>query len=205
MDTNGVVTVDQAIGEFLGNETAFTQAEAPQVGISSLIRAALDGAAGEIVIMFDPVERKVFVADPAANLAGLFTADCGTAIKTFTPNTGQTGRSLTWVAGDAGAGFPAGVNSTIDPLVDAADPKRTLSSLLNSLFSGVKPEMTPNPYVVVDQNTKTVSVIESGGAGDPLTALAAMVSSAVQDAAYCTLTDQAGPGDNPLPFEGGAV
>ena len=203
IDSNGLVAVTQSKG-LLSGDVEYTGAEQPQVSMSSLVRAVLDKLTDAACIVVDPVTRKVFASDATANICTPALLGCSTKAKVFAPHTGQTGRPLTWEAGVAGDGFPSAVDAAVDPIVDAAAPKRTLESLVNALIQNAPDGLSPLPVYVVSQTAKTVSIIESGTPSAIPAGLDAIVSGATGDAVKITLSETSEE-SSPLPFEGGAV
>jgi hypothetical protein len=206
-DTNGLVTIEGAKGTAGGRAVAaaFLTPTPTQWSFASLVEnllAQLENAAG---IAIDTVARKVYFTDDLTQLQtlrGVATNGDDGHIGIFSPDPGQTGRSLTWALESVDDGP---TNETeLTALVASTPPKKTVSSLVSSILTAKDAEgnpITPPKVIFIDQHAVNVITVDD----DRSTALAAATINA-GNAGVLTLTEPTAEGEvAPLPFEGGEI
>lgn len=177
-----------------------------------LIRRSLDGIEGNLFVLIDTKNRRVYATDSASHVSAIKTAIANPANGTFaahklTPDAGQDGRSLTWTVGVESGTPNAGKAALLGNLVNAAKPTRTVESLVNAIYSSVVADTDAQPALVaVDQAAKKVIVYEHSNAATIGTAIAAIAPPANTKTFAMLLTPESSTGTTPdKPFEGGLV
>jgi hypothetical protein len=188
------------------SETLFEDVVTPQPlaeSLSSLVRAALDKFTDEAVIIIDPLSRKVTAAtgSQGALLKAAFAGGTGDAA-VLSPETGQTGRSLTWEATGIG-NLSAPYDEAANAAFDAAKPRRTVEGLVAALLTGIDYTTNALPVIMIDQAEAevTMKVEESAGAVQTLVNAVSVAGDQIQMA----LTEPETVTTSNLIFEGGAT
>lgn len=209
MDSTGIPAIDQQ-----GNDWSTAEVnpvlgiETPQVSIGSLVEGILMQADGAQEVYVDLVERKISARAiaPAPCIKPIIDAlDTGYQ-KTFTPDAGQEGRSLTW-GRTVGEDFDGATDTATNEVVDTAKPRRTLGSLINALLAAVD-DNTHMKGIYINQEDAEVRVID-GTAPSPNaieTALSDHVDPddpANADYLALALSEPSEASVTPLIFEGG--
>ena len=162
-DQNGLVTIEAAKGTATGREAAgaFLTPTPTQWSFSSLVDNILAQLTAASVVVIDTVNRKVFFTDDptkATALKGAADADDVENMVILNPDSGQTGRSLTWTATDGG-NFPE-ERTALENAVGAAKPRKTVASLVSSVLSARSDEtdlpLDPPKLIIVDQIGQSV-------------------------------------------------
>ena len=204
IDQNGIPSVSATesttTGQALGKTV--TEGETPSATFGSLVNDMLAEFAGAAVIVIDPNTRSIYGASGAAGegLASVVGSDPGIS-SDISPSSGQTGKSLEWEQ-TTNPSMPAEVKAAINAAVEAAKPKRSVSSLVTALLSGAFVDKAP--CIMVDQANGYVRVTNPTTAGSLTTSLDALANAG--DRVKITLAEPAAPGEpEKYVFEGGEV
>lgn len=214
-DQNGLVTVESSPTPQTPFDTEAAQnrmkgIEPTEKSFAQLVEDALREMSVAAAIIVDPVGRKVLVMS-GADLAsqGLSTVIPHTVASVLQPETGQSGRSLTWEAGtDTGAGVPN--KAALIAPTDAVKPARSASSLVGAVLAAlgaIDPAVAEadQPLLVVDQTEGKLHLIKPTNRATSLT----NIRNRIVNAGYgveLSLTEPAGGSEaEPLIFEGGAT
>lgn len=204
--TNATAT---AIAETIAKPSAITDTYA------GVVRKMLDNFTSAAGIIVDTVSRRIWGATGAqgntlVDDSEIF-ADSQFDRVDFMPDSGQTGRALTWsrTNGSGALALSAPQLAAFDELVTATKTKRTVESLVSAIIASLDPALFPHGgAVMIDQTGGTVSLYshtQAGSADAMLTKLAALPNSGDKVCIYFTEPAAAGSGESPLKFEGGAV
>lgn len=206
MDQNGYVTVVADKGS-VGGRAVASEIVIPspnQFSYAALIDGLLAGLETAAVMVIDPVARKVYFSDDAGTAAALAEAanNTDTAKRVeFTPETGQTGKSLTWEG--AAAETPVEAADLVE-LSGAVKPRRSAASMAAAILAApgaVTPTAAAARMVIVDQINGKVSAIE-----DNTSAAVALVTITAGNSGVLQLSEPETPETAPkLIFEGGAT
>lgn len=211
VDQTGLVTIEPAKGTAEGRAAieAVIVPTPAQFSFGALTRASLDALDSAAVVAVDVTNRKVYFTDDDTKGSAILTAakeSNNAAAVLLVPDSGQSGRSLTWTAvngelGQVGNSFLTAVQG----LVSAAKPRISVESLVTKLV-GVQDEnggaLTPS-LVVVDQRTGAVWAIQQDNGG--LAAIAALTLNAGNSGQLTLSEPSADPATSPLVFEGGEI
>ena len=170
----------------------------PAATFGSLVNDLLDQLDAKAVIIVDPNERRVWARSdtPSALVDG---ADDVAHSVLLAPDPLQTGKSLTYTAGDT-TGFDAKTVAAIAAAIGSQKPKRSVQSLVSTLLSQDLP--TPAPVIIIDQVAETVTVCEPTSASSVNTGLEAVVKTD-SDQVCIELSASGKSTADPLIFEGG--
>lgn len=207
VDQNGLVTIENSIGDYAANTALLTGASQPEVSISALVAAALAAAEGAQRIVIDVDRRKLVAADydwtPITD-AELFTS--GHKKQTIAPVADSEGRSVQWEETARDSGMHATLPDLVETAVDPARPYRTVQSMVSTILSKVPDGR--KVCIVVDQNAKNVKVVDYTAEGveftDAFDAAYADVVAADNAVALALSEPSVDGGPAALPFEGGA-
>lgn len=104
------------------------------LGIGEVLTGLLARFQEPMFAVFDPNTGRIYATDDADHAEALGDAlaspDYSILLR---PDAGQTGRSLAWSV-ETNNGWPS-KDSTVDSLIDAVKPKRSVESLLNKLVT----------------------------------------------------------------------
>lgn len=205
-DTNGIVSVLNATG------TAYTDADnlkivtaesAPaQQSVSSIVKNLLVISADAVCVAYNSLTRR-FLSSPVSVIDD-YNGVTGTKVFTFTPDAGQSGRSLAWTA-TAGSGFDTAAATALGALVATAKPTVTAEALMQSIVKSMPADK--DCIVVLDQDSRQIRVYTNTN----FTALSTQVDFVGYAASNFGIALElsepvlASTGAAPLVFEGGAV
>lgn len=207
-DQNGLVTVEEAKGTASGREAAnaFLQPTPTQWSISALVDNILPQLENAAMIVIDTAGRKIHFTDDTAKgellLAAAidFANDAGNL---FQPDSGQTGRSLTWNCLGTEGGNPDNAAS-FEAIVAPVKPRKSVASLVSAILSAKKADGSAEDVpatIVIDQDGVRVMTNEVA----KTSALNALNLNAGVSGVL-TLSEPASAGTAaPLPFEGGEI
>lgn len=154
IDQNGIPTINTSAALTDAEKAEIIQSPSqPEVTFASLLRGFLDFATAAIGAVIDPVTRKFYAQVTASPvLVGEATKQVA-----FTPDEGQTGRSLTWNASDEGVPDTALV-AALGEVVGAVQPRMTVESLLARAIAAIPEALQDKCLIEVDQTTMKVTV-----------------------------------------------
>lgn len=205
MDQNGLITLSKTAGVFTDADVQnrITNAETPEVSISELIASILAESGNDMIIVVDPVTRKLYAADTDDYSSEVLATQSGsTKAKVLVPESGQSGRSLTWEE-DSDSGLDATLSSEIDDIISAARPARTVENLVSASLNAIPDDtsVANMPFVWVDQDSGQVVIVK---ATDRTTAVAALNTvTPASNGFRATLAEPVESEVVPLVFEGG--
>lgn len=208
MDTNGFVTINLSAGTVGGREkaTALVTPTQEQWSFAALVDGLLSQLTNASGIVIDTVNRTVRFTDDSAKVTLLKNAvqNNGTGkIAKYTPDAGQTGRSLTWSVEAVDGTLDAGIDSH-EALVNAAKPKKSVSSLVTGILTLKDADgnsVTPPKLIMIDQVAVDVTAVE-----DNNTAAVAAVNITTGNSGLIELSEPTVDGEpTPLAFEGGLI
>jgi hypothetical protein len=203
-DQNGLATVSSGSGLFseADAQNAIRGVSVGQVSFANIVDTILREADAAMSVVIDPFNRTVYGVPAASFTEGtVIPHTLATIIK---PETGQTGRSLTWEAGsDTGAGVPN--KSLYVGTTAAAKPARSVSSEVAALLAAI-PDNTAEadqPFIHVDQSNGVIKLIKASARN---TARSNLESISVANSVKVGLSEpEGGSSVAPLVFEGGEV
>ena len=159
IDQNGIVTIEQAIGELNDSSALLTGANQPEVSIPALVTTGLSLATEPLRVCIDTGRRKIFMADEAFGMSAYATALAGTKkVQTLAPVAASEGRSVQWEQTARDVGMVATMPDAIKAAIDPARPYRALSALLSTILSKAPDGKTP--FIYIDQSAGTVRVVD---------------------------------------------
>jgi hypothetical protein len=204
IDQNGIPEVVAA--ETAAGGTAIAEAvvvpATPSATFGSLVTDLLAQFEDESVIIIDANSRSVWAASGAEGIA---LGECAIAVAadmaTLTPDSGQTGKSLTYTA-TGKSNLTSEEQAALALAIETAKPKRTIQSLVSNLLS-FDPGENPLPVIMVDQNDGVVYVMDDEDGDDIKTALDGRANEG--DRLKITLSEPTTEVVSPLIFEGGST
>lgn len=159
IDQNGIVTIEEAIGELNDSSALLTGANQPEVSIPALVTTGLSLATEPLRVCIDTGRRKIFMADEAYAASAYATALAGMKkVQTLAPVAGSEGRSVQWEQTARDSGMVAAMPDAIKAAIDPARPYRALSALLSTVLSKAPDGKTP--FIFIDQTAGTVRVVD---------------------------------------------
>lgn len=206
MDQNGIPAFADMNGVFDDEvvQNRMAQIVDRQVSYGALTRGALNEMDGPVQILIDPLNRRVYAEDGTGYSAVMASSIAESQI--LVPESGQSGRSLTWSEVSRSGGFPATVGDPIKLLVDPTKPAKTVQSLVASIIDRISDaELANPPFVVIDQSNGNVTIAQTTAYATTVTALNALSPSPV-DGIIATLSEPpAEAGETAQIFEGGEI
>lgn len=140
------------------------------VAVGETLAGLLEHFTDPVFAVIDPNTGRVFATTDADDKAEFLAAVASPAYSIrLKPDTGQTGKSLTWSV-DQDNSWPLR-DETVDAFIDAVKPKRSVFALVNKLLT---PQVGQPVFLVLDQSAGTVELRRFSDAATPSAALAAV-------------------------------